>query len=109
MPKKIVNNFIIKRIDPVSVAKIYGGIGVLVGLVIGTIWGLIVLLFGTAIGAMAGKPGIGAGVGGLLGIGILIMVPLFYGVIGFVAGFLSALAYNFIASKVGGAEIELGH
>lgn len=47
-----------------------------------------------------------SGYGGL-GITMLILVPVFYGLAGFVIGALGAVIYNFLAKKFGGLEIEL--
>lgn len=46
--------------------------------------------------------------GGLFfGVGAVIFLPLFYGVLGFVAGLISAFAYNVIAGAFGGLELEI--
>lgn len=42
-----------------------------------------------------------------LGVGFVILLPLIYGCIGFVAGIIGSLAYNLIASWIGGFEVEL--
>ena len=46
-----------------------------------------------------------------LGVGIfligIVMVPIFYGMIGFIIGAVGALIYNLVAKWVGGIEIEL--
>lgn len=47
-----------------------------------------------------------SGYGGL-GITMLILVPVFYGLAGFVVGALGAVIYNFVVKKFGGLEIEL--
>ncbi len=41
-----------------------------------------------------------------LGLGGLVLLPLLYGIVGFVVGFLHALIYNFIAGFAGGLMIE---
>ena len=43
----------------------------------------------------------------MLGIAIMIGLPIFYGVIGFVIGALGALVYNIFAGMVGGVEIQV--
>lgn len=47
-----------------------------------------------------------AGVGGVLG-GVLlaVLMPVFYGTMGFIMGGLSAWLYNQVADKVGGIEL----
>ena len=43
----------------------------------------------------------------LFGIGAPILLPILYGVMGLVFGFITAWLYNFIAKKVGGIEVEV--
>jgi len=38
---------------------------------------------------------------------MLIILPIFYGVVGFIAGAIGAALYNLIAGMVGGIEIEV--
>jgi hypothetical protein len=40
-------------------------------------------------------------------VGAVIFLPIFYGIIGFVGGLISALLYNLIARLVGGIELEV--
>ncbi len=41
------------------------------------------------------------------GIGSIILVPIFYGIMGFVIGVLVAWFYNLIAGWIGGIEVEV--
>lgn len=43
----------------------------------------------------------------LFGVGSVIFLPIFYGVLGFVFGLLTALLYNLVARFVGGIEVEV--
>jgi hypothetical protein len=45
-------------------------------------------------------------VAGIFGIGIAVLFPVLYGVIGFAAGLIGALFYNLLAGWVGGFELE---
>lgn len=92
---------VIKKIGVSSAAKIYGLTLGLMGIFIGIIYALIF----SFIGSFANEeiPMMGAG----LGIFMLILIPIVYGVIGFVIGALGAWVYNFVATKFGGLEIEL--
>jgi len=83
---------------------IYGALGLIVGVIFS-----IVSLFGAAIGAAAaeGAEAAGAIFGLLFGVGAVIILPLFYGAMGFVGGAFAAWIYNLLASTVGGLELEI--
>ncbi len=89
---------VIKRIEPVSAAKISAVLYALMGF-------LIALLF-AAIGSMAGGlaqtafPFAGAGVAAI------IIIPIVYGCIGFIATLIMAALYNLVAGWVGGVQIQ---
>ena len=98
----------VRRVGIFSYAKISAVITAAFGLIIGVIYGLIVIVFGAAILAGGGRDTGAAGAGGIV-VGLLIMVgvPIFYGVLGFIFGALWALVYNVAAGFVGGIELEL--
>ena len=99
----------IRRFGVLSVAKMYGLLMFLFGLIFGVIYGLILIVFGAAISAMG--PGREAAAGGVstvvMGIGMMIGLPLFYGVLGFIMGATGALIYNGVAGIMGGIKFEL--
>ena len=99
----------IRRFGVLSVAKIYGLLMFLFGLVFGVIYGLILIVFGAAISAMG--PGRDAAAGGIgtvaMGVGVIIGFPLFYGILGFIMGAIGALIYNAVAGIIGGVKFEL--
>jgi hypothetical protein len=43
----------------------------------------------------------------LFGVGAVILLPLFYGLMGFLMGMLTAALYNLIAGWLGGVELEV--
>jgi hypothetical protein len=101
----------VRRVGIFSVAKIEGLLMFVVGLFIGVIYGLIFIIFGAAIMAsMAQRSGDQAlaGVGPIVG-GIIMMIaiPIFYGIMGFIGGAIGALIYNIAAGVVGGIRLEL--
>jgi hypothetical protein len=57
-------------------------------------------------GAAQGQDKIAGGIGGAMMIGLAILFPVIYGVMGFIAGMISALLYNLMAKWVGGVEME---
>lgn len=93
---------VIKRVVPMSVAKIAAIIYAVIGLLIGAF----VSLFAIG-GAMFMPEGEGGMFGALFGVAAIVMLPIFYGVLGFVGTFIGALIFNAAAGLVGGVEIEV--
>jgi hypothetical protein len=89
---------VIKRVEPVSMAKISGVLYALMGL-------LLALLF-MAIGSMAGGMMQTALPFAGVGLAALIILPIVYGCIGFIASLIMAALYNLVAGWVGGVEIQ---
>jgi hypothetical protein len=102
----------VRRVGILSVAKIEGLLMFVVGLFIGVIYGLIFIIFGAAIMAsMAQRSGgdqalggVGPIVGGII---MMIAIPIFYGIMGFIGGAIGAVIYNIAAGIVGGIKLEL--
>lgn len=95
---------VIKRIGPLSLAKIMGVLYGAIGLILGCIFALFSLI-GAGIGAAAGD-GDPAWLGAIFGVGAVIFLPLFYGGVAFVMGAIIAALYNLFAGLVGGISIE---
>ncbi len=95
---------VIKRVGPVSCAKVVGLLYVVVGLVLGGIFS-IVALFGRM--AAAGEPGPANFLPGLFGVAAIVVLPIVYGCLGFVMTLIMASLYNLVASFVGGVEVDL--
>jgi hypothetical protein len=74
------------------------------------LYGLFFIIFGAAITAAA-PSSTEATAGGVstvvIGLGIMIGLPLIYGLLGFVSGAIAALVYNILAGIVGGIRFEL--
>ena len=93
----------IKKINVLSLAKIYGLLCVITGLVIAifVVW------------AMSRTPLLPSIDGSLVGpsVGSLILtfilIPIGYGLLGFIMGAVGALLYNLCAKYVGGIQIEI--
>ncbi len=91
----------IKRIDIISLAKIEAVLGGVIGLIAGIIFAVV----GTAfMGVAEGEPGSFAL---LFGLTAVIILPILYAAVGFVAGLIVAFVYNVIAGLIGGIKIEL--
>ncbi|MFQ5823946.1 MAG: hypothetical protein ACE5JB_07820 [bacterium] len=93
----------IKSVDPLSLGKIYGATLALIGLLVG---GLITL-FSLTLGGMMSDYGTGMIMPGFFGAAAIIVLPIFYGILGFIAGIIGAFFYNVVAKVVGGIKIEL--
>jgi len=90
----------LKKLGVLSVAKISAVSTAIFGLIAG----IFIALLGTAIGALAGSAGVGAG----MGVFAIIALPIIYGVLGFISGAVGAFLYNIIAGWIGGVEMNFG-
>lgn len=99
----------IKRFGVFSVAKMYGLLMFVAGLIIGVIYGLFLIIFGAAMSSLA--PGNEAMAGGIstvvMGVIMMIALPIMYGLFGFIGGAIGALIYNIMAGIIGGVKFEL--
>ena len=93
----------ITRVGPLSVAKIAGLLGAVIGLFAGAFVSLFSMA-GAAFGARAGEDG--AFFGALFGVGAIILLPIFYGCMAFVMTLIQAALFNIAVGIVGGIEIE---
>lgn len=95
---------VLRRIGILSAAKItgilYGGMGLLFG-------ALFSLMAMAGMMADMSNGGEGALMGMIFGVGAVIFLPLFYGVIGAIFAAIGAALYNLVAGLVGGLEIEI--
>lgn len=103
---------IVKSIRVLSLAKIMGTIYATLGLIFGLIFSLVSVL-GIAVGSLVesanGNPEalVGTLFGLLFGVGAVIVLPILYGTMGFLAGLLVSAIYNFAARTIGGVELEV--
>ena len=91
----------LKSVGVLSVGKVMACLYALLGLIVGGF----VSLFSLA-GLATGGPN-GAGANLFFGAAAIVLLPAMYGVMGFVGGIIMAALYNFVASLVGGIELEL--
>lgn len=90
---------IIKSVGVLSVAKIMGAIYLVMGLLFSPIF-----LFMGMLGSMLGqRPN---PLGAIGGVAMAIIMPIFYGGMGFILGAIGAALYNLMARAMGGIEIE---
>ena len=93
---------VLKSVGILSAAKVSGALTAILGLIAGGMMAVISLM-GVAVKAQQNGPPFPAM---FLGLGAVILVPIFYGVMGFIMGALYAAIYNFFAGIVGGIEFE---
>ena len=100
---------IISRVGPLSCAKIACVIYAAIGLVVGALISVFALIATAVYGGQRGLAGnaVPPFAAALIGLGAIIVWPIFYGVIGFLFALIGAWLYNVVASKVGGIEIDL--
>ena len=90
---------VLRRIEPVSLAKIYA-----------VVTGALLLVFALPAGCFFLVAGGAGGLGGAeagVGLAVVLLYPVFGVVGGFVAGWLYGAVYNLVADRIGGVEIEL--
>lgn len=98
----------IKRVAPLQAGKMFGILHTCMGLIF-----LPIFMLAAAAGAFAphataqtgSVPPPAAIAGIMMGMGLLL--PVFYGVMGFLVGVIGAAIYNVIARWIGGIEVEV--
>lgn len=104
---------IVKRIGVWSLAKIAGLVYAGMGLIFAAIVGLFSLfsLLGMAhvydVGVVQGWGAVGGLFNTLPVAGAVLLMPLFYGLMGLVIGAITAFIYNLVARLVGGLRIDV--
>jgi hypothetical protein len=98
---------VLKSVGVLSAGKIMGVLGALGGLIGGAMIALMSVLGGAAQMHAANPAGGPHFPAAFLGIGAIILMPIIYGIFGFIAGLLYALFYNIAAGIIGGLELEL--
>ena len=92
----------IKRVGPLSCAKIAAALYAVLGLVAGVFFSLAAMA-----GAFAANQEAAGAMGVIFGVGAIVVLPIFYGCIGFVGTLIMAAVYNALASAVGGVEVDI--
>jgi len=99
-----VQTMVLNRVGVFSCAKVSGILYAAFGLLAGLIFTFFAML-GAAIG-IASDSGPGALFGLFFGVGAVIILPIFYGILGFIGGAIVAALYNVAAGVIGGVEVE---
>jgi hypothetical protein len=93
---------VIRRIGPMSCARISGTLYAVMGLILGAVFSVAALA-----GGFSAESAEEAGFAAVFGVAAVIVLPLVYGGIGFLATFIFAWLYNILADVVGGIELDL--
>ena len=92
----------IKRVGPLSCAKVAAALYAVVGLVAGIFVSLAAMA-----GAFAANEEAAGALGLVFGVGAIIVLPVMYACMGFVMTLILTALYNRIASAIGGVEVEI--
>jgi hypothetical protein len=93
---------VVKRVNPLSSAKIAGVLYAIMGLLFGGLFSLFAML-----GAFTAPDNDAGMLGAMFGMGAVILMPILYGCMGFVTTLIFAALYNVVAGMVGGIEIDV--
>jgi Transmembrane domain of unknown function (DUF3566) len=95
---------IVKSVGVWSVGRMYGTLSAVMGLLFGSF----LAIFSVVGTGLAGRnDDMPAFFGLLFGAGAVVVLPIFYGVLGLLMGALGATLYNLFAGLVGGVELDL--
>lgn len=95
----------IKRIRIASAAKVFGFLSALIGLIFGEIAAFLATQFHLNLPHLSDEI-MGLPTHSALGLASLVVIPLVYGLAGFLVGALVAMMYNLSAGWFGGIEVE---
>ena len=95
---------VLKSIGVLSAAKILGLMYAAMGLLMGIVFAAI---FSMLPSGADGPNDIPSWIAPMFGMGSIIVMPIMYGLMGFVGGAIGALIYNGLAGMMGGLELRL--
>jgi len=107
----------IKRIHVLQAGLFLGIFYAALGLLVGILYAGVLLLMGAVAGsAGTGGPSGSGGPGGgemfammgAMGLFMVVLIPIFYGALGFIGGIIGSAFYNLIARWVGGLKFDVG-
>jgi hypothetical protein len=98
------SNMVLKSIGVMSAAKIVGVMYAALGLVAGLMFAGLSSMFAASAGSQPDFPG---WIAPIFGVGAIVIMPLVYGLCGFIGGAIGAVIYNAFAGMMGGLELRL--
>lgn len=94
---------VLRRFGVLSLGKFMGMLYAIIGLIVGVLVAVMSMLGGGLFGGDTGAMGMIGGFGLLA----IVILPLLYGALGFIAGLISGWLYNLTARFSGGIEMDL--
>ena len=94
---------VIRRFGIWSVARMYGALSAGMGLLIGLV---IAVASAVGLGLAGSETDAPPFLAGVFGVGAIVILPIFYGVMGICAGAIGAALYNLLAGVVGGVTVD---
>jgi hypothetical protein len=98
---------VLKRVGVWSVARMMGLLYAVLGLFIGGLCALVALLGAGIVTETQAESALAPWFGLAFGVGAVVFLPVFYGLLGLIGGAISAALYNVVARMIGGMELEL--
>jgi hypothetical protein len=95
---------VLARVGVLSAGKVLGIVYALLGFIVGGFVALVSMFGGAVNMAQNGNNAVPFAGAGVMAI---VMLPIIYGILGFLGGIISAAIYNVVAGMVGGLEFEL--
>lgn len=93
---------VLKSVGVLSVAKIMGTLCAIMGFLFGLVFAML-----SVVGAGFAQSGAEGMFALVFGVGGIVILPIFYGVMGFIQGLIVSVIYNFLAGIVGGMELNV--
>ena len=100
----------VTSVSVVSLAKVFGAFGLIVGLIADVFYGLVIILATTAGAGRVAVENHGGAVAGLgIGFGLLVMfaTPFVVGILQFIAGLFYGIVINLALWLAGGLELRI--
>jgi hypothetical protein len=98
---------VLKSIGVLSAAKIVGFMYAVMGLIMGLLFAAIFSLIPAAASVGGASSDVPSWLAPMFGMGAIVAMPIFYGVMGFIGGAIGAVIYNALAGVMGGLELRL--
>ncbi len=93
------------RVGVFSAGKLTGLLYTLFGLIFGACFAVISMVGGTFGAADADATGLATFMG--FGVAAILLLPILYGLLGFLGGMLTAALYNLVSGLAGGLEVDI--